>query len=629
MSETQNNSGFQLFLDKLAVGGQKLASQKQLSIIRDGFGSTIPLIMAGAIALLIGSLFLSPTGVLAGQIFGIEKGSDIYNGWNSMYTYVNPYFAGIQDAALNYTSLYVTFIWGMLTAKAYGHKSPMLGGVIGLAAFLCISPVAAGGDTVKYLGAQGLLGAMITSLTIPILFTKLCEVRHFRINMPNGVPQAVGDAFAVIIPAAISLFAATSIQATWHLIADVSGLIDKDAGYAYFMSAIETAISKPLESLGNTPYAVFLVAFLISLLWMFGLHGTNVLAPILVIVWMAPMVENMVLYSTYVNTISPITGMSFGQYWDVLDNLNAAEGNFGDILGGAGITLPPAAEATLSGLSFPTFSPWTLVSFNVYGKIGGDGLVFGLVIALLLFSKVPASKSIARISSVPGAFNVSEPMVFGLPLMLNPTYFIPFVLAAPIVNTVAFELTTMHWFNPVIMLVPTQTPTFLLQYLFTVDWRPVLYVFITLPFGILCYLPFVFVENQQYIKNSANERGIETSEFLVINDIELKVQKAESKIFKPVEKVEFEMEKIEKKIGVLTAKLAKLEPKLEKAADDKKTAISEKISNINAEIKAFKNELASKQKELVSLNTVAEKELASETKNIETEVKEKHAAKAK
>ena len=72
-------------------------------------------------------------------------------------------------------------------------------------------------------------------------------------------------------------------------------------------------------------------------------------------------------------------------------------------------------------------------------KFIGDALSFGtgsipLVIAALIFCKSESCKSITRLGFLPAFFGVDEPVYFGLPMILNPIFFIPWVLIAPTVS---------------------------------------------------------------------------------------------------------------------------------------------------------------------------------------------------
>jgi PTS system cellobiose-specific IIC component len=64
--------------------------------------------------------------------------------------------------------------------------------------------------------------------------------------------------------------------------------------------------------------------------------------------------------------------------------------------------------------------------------IGGSGATMGLVFCYLR-SRSAHLRSIGRLSVVPSLFNINEPVIFGTPIVMNPVFFIPFLLA-PMVN---------------------------------------------------------------------------------------------------------------------------------------------------------------------------------------------------
>lgn len=72
---------------------------------------------------------------------------------------------------------------------------------------------------------------------------------------------------------------------------------------------------------------------------------------------------------------------------------------------------------------------------DLFATFGGAGSTLSLVIAMLLFCKSKRITNLGKLSFVPGIFGINEPIVFGLPIVLNPTLLIPFVLV-PTVNIV-------------------------------------------------------------------------------------------------------------------------------------------------------------------------------------------------
>lgn len=97
----------------------------------------------------------------------------------------------------------------------------------------------------------------------------------------------------------------------------------------------------------------------------------------------------------------------------------------------------------------------------------------------------------------PGIFNINEPIIFGLPVVLNPVYIIPFVLA-PLIN-VAFSywITLMGLVNPVQVAVPSIVPPIIGPFLAcNYDWRAIVLSTLNIVIAVLIWMPFVFAADK-------------------------------------------------------------------------------------------------------------------------------------
>ena len=148
---------------------------------------------------------------------------------------------------------------------------------------------------------------------------------------------------------------------------------------------------------------------MIQLFWFFGLHGHNVLAPILEGIYSTASLRNL-------------------EHWNLFQTVN---------------DMP--------------FS-WTRGSFDAYAQMGGSGATLGLLIAIFIFSKRNDVKTIAKLSAPMGVFNINEPIIFGLPIVLNPLYMIPWLIVPPICVAVAYLFTTVGIIPPVFVQVPWVMP---------------------------------------------------------------------------------------------------------------------------------------------------------------------------
>jgi len=202
-----------------------------------------------------------------------------------------------------------------------------------------------------------------------------------------------------------------------------------------------------------------LVAFLVQILWFFGLHGTNILLPIMNTVYLPA----------------------------ITDNIAALQ---------AGLPIPHIVT--------PAF-------FDAFIWMGGAGTTLSLIAALFIAGKRKNNQNIAKLSTAPGLFNINEPMMFGMPIVLNPIYLIPFVLT-PIVLTIVTYLAISSGIVPrTIAIMPWTTPPIIGGFLVTGSIMGALLALVNLVIGVVLYIPFIILgekhENKMEIaatKTTAN-----------------------------------------------------------------------------------------------------------------------------
>jgi PTS system cellobiose-specific IIC component len=411
----------------------KIGSQRHLVAIRDGFISMMPLTMAGATAVLL-NVFLRdlPTEW----------------GWTGFVEAVTPIIAvngNVWWGTLAMLALALSFALPYNLAKGY-DVNPLAGGLVGFGAFIVTIPSMYEGAGWGYLSWQytngaGLFTALLVGLVAGEIYCQLMK-KNITIKLPASVPPAVSKAFASIIPGTAAIYAIALIVYlvnTYVTLDGVSGLAINDI--------ISQLIQKPLLELSQGYFAVFLVTLLVQVFWFFGLHGPNVLAPILESLWGVALVEN----------------------------INAfAEG---------------ARAADLPYM-------WTRGSFDAYVWMGGSGGTIVLLASIFLFSKKPGARAVAKISTPPGLFNINEPVLFGLPIVLNPIYFIPFLVAPVVMVTIAYAATAAGIVPPVAVAVPWVMPPVFMAILSTGGSITAgLLAIVNLVVGFLIWTPFVIAAN--------------------------------------------------------------------------------------------------------------------------------------
>ncbi|HDX9695928.1 PTS sugar transporter subunit IIC [Bacillus thuringiensis] len=216
-------------------------------------------------------------------------------------------------------------------------------------------------------------------------------------------------------------------------------------------------LAAPLVKAGDSYFGVIIPVFLITFFWSFGIHGVSV-----------------------VGTVArPL--------WDVYLGKNG--------------------EAVASGAShFPFIAPEPFYQWFIW--IGGSGATLGLVLAMIVFGRSKYSKALSRTCIVPGVFNINEPVIFGLPIVLNPILIIPFVITPLVTATIAYAATAMGFVTPTHIMPPWTLPAPIGAYLATGgDWRAIVLVFINIAISFLIYLPFFKMYDKNMLEIEKNGDG--------------------------------------------------------------------------------------------------------------------------
>src|SRR5699024_9242387 len=248
----------------------------------------------------------------------------------------------------------------------------------------------------NYLGGQGLFVAII----LGILTT---EAMRFLINkgvafeMPAGVPPYVMRTFRALVPFLLIL------PAVWAL----EWIVWANMGVTIPQAVLD--LFSPLVSASNSYWAALGMILLMLVLWSIGIHGMNVVSSVAYPFWMTQMANNA----------------------DAISAGNPAEAN---------------------GIVTETF-------FHMFTLIGGSGTTLGLAVFLLFAASVQL-KQVGKTAIIPSLFNINEPLIFGVPIVLNPLLIIPFVLGPVVIVTINYILFATGVMPPVIVQPPFTVPIF-------------------------------------------------------------------------------------------------------------------------------------------------------------------------
>lgn len=403
----------------------KIGAQRHLVAIRDGFVTIMPLIMAGAFAVLINNLGWEPYQNFMNSILPAN--------WKD--------FGGaIWNVSFGFMSILVVCTISFHLAKSY-DKDGVTAAVVSLASFMMLYPqVALANDagsaySTDAMGAKGLFVAIIVALIATEIFVKLIGNPKLVVKMPDGVPPAVARSFAALIPSILVL-----------IIAAAAKFILQAVGISNVFDSVYNAIQSPLQGVVGSFWGMIVLILIQQLLWFFGLHGSNILAPVINAV-LLPLLE--------MNMLAAKSGQA-PQY---------------------------------------IFNSQFLDS---YVNLGGSGTTIALIIAIYIAGRRSKQQMmITKLSTAPGLFNINEPMIYGMPLVLNPIYFVPFVLAPLVSASIAYFLTSIGFVPKVAYMATWTTPPIIGAAISTNSIMGAVTALICLAVSICIYLPFVIMATKQ------------------------------------------------------------------------------------------------------------------------------------
>ena len=329
----------------------------------------------------------------------------------------------------------------------------LFGAAVALAAFLVLTPleviteneeVVSNVFSIDRLGAKSMFVGMFAAFFSAALYCKFVK-KNFVIKMPASVPPAVSKSFAALIPAILTL--------TIFLIVRIIFTFTPWGNIHDFVFQI---VQAPLTSLGKGIIPTIIAIFAIQLLWFFGLHEQIIVNSVLDPIW---------------NTLS-------------LENIDAYR---------AGEMLPNIVTKQF------------MESFTV--SLGGTGMTLVVLIIILTMMKSKQLRGVGKLAAPAGIFNVNEPCIFGLPIVLNPTIAIPWILA-PMVSTLVAYLAMATGIIPLTtgVSVPWTVPVFISGILATNSIRGGLLQLVQMAIVGVIWFPFLKTWDKSILKEEAAEQ---------------------------------------------------------------------------------------------------------------------------
>ncbi|MCR1950087.1 PTS transporter subunit EIIC [Clostridium sp. DSM 100503] len=433
----------------------KIGAQRHLVAIRDGFATIMPLMIIGSFGLLIHN-------------FPIQSVKDLFVEGQPLH-WLDVIALNVYGGSMFLMGLFAAISIGYALGKSYDVDG-FATGLVTLASSLVFTnmfaykaPVTWGGFDAgtlgwepgiftKWLGPSGLITILIVTLITGTIFAKLSQNKKLVIKLPDGVPPAVSRSFSALLPTMITLTLVGIVFA-----------ICEAFGYAEVYLHVYNLISKPLMGLANSLPVLLVLILIQQLLWFFGLHGSNILAPVINSIFLALTAENMAAIAAG-NT----------------EGINIINSQL----------------------------------LDSYVNLGGSGLTAALMIAMIIKSKSAINKSIRNVATGPAFFNINEPVIFGLPIVLNPIYIIPFILAPIASAIIAYVLSKVGFVAPASAVVPWTCPPVISAFLATGQWQGAVVALINIAVSVLIYLPFVAYADKKNLEMEQAEIACDQSSAL-------------------------------------------------------------------------------------------------------------------
>lgn len=387
--------------------------------------------------IIVGS-FGSMLNILVAGANGLAK-------WVPWLSKLSPAFTTINFVTISCMSLPIAFLIGYKLAEK--EQVPQLeSGLIGLLSYLAVcpntistvveglkDPVVSSGLGSGVIGAQGLFVSMIMSILAVKLFKVLTNIDAIKIKMPDSVPTGIARSFNILIPIFIII-----------TVFSVAGCLFNAYTGNYINVWIYNIIQVPLQALANTTVGIVILSLVNQIFWFLGIHGGMVIEGVR----------------------GPLSAAG------IAENISAVQA------GGV------ATNILTRGF-------WT--SFVV---VGGGGITLSLLIAIFIFSKREDHKSIAKFSLIPGICGINEPVVFGLPLVLNPIFAIPFIINSAIAALIAIGATNIGFITCGILDCPPGLPVFITGFI-SYGFNGIIVQAIILAVTFVIWIPFVLLSNKQ------------------------------------------------------------------------------------------------------------------------------------
>ena len=399
--------------------------------IRNSLVSIVPVLTIGALALILQtfpvaayqSFLLTPVGGFLLKIFSL-----------------------VYSATFGVLSVYMTYAVTRAYMKLRSENNIVVVGAVlaSFLAFFILSGSYLDGFGTAHMGPKSMFLAMISGLAATHFYIKLnTYFLNKRLLLSSGADSNINEMISSMFPILI--------------IALGTALINTVIIYVFGVDSFRSLLAQFFDSLfsfgANGFIKGFFFVLLSSLLWFFGIHGSDTLEGVM---------------QTY---------------------------------------FTPGLEANQAAVAAGQQATVILTKqfFDCFVLMGGCGAAICLLISILLFSRNRAQRSLGYAATFPMIFNINELMVFGLPIVFNPIMFVPFIAVPLICYTIAYAAFTLGLVPIITNNIEWTTPIIIGGYYATGSAAGAVLQLINVAVGVAVYTPFVRLLNRQSNTEAKNQ----------------------------------------------------------------------------------------------------------------------------
>lgn len=352
----------------------------------------------------------------------------------------------------------LTITYSLAKKNFIAHECQINPGIlpfVSLTGFIIITQFTPGQLSFSSIGPNGIVIAILASIVTVSLLSFFYKHRIFKVKV---VTDDADPLVAVVLSSIEPVILTLVVFSCMRCILNLFGVSDINLLFQNFFGAIFT-------KLDSGYFSGLLFNIIAHIFWFFGIHGNNLL--------------DYTVKNFYIPNLEK--------------NMEAV------------------ANGTIPNEIF------TKPFFDVFVYQGGCGGSLCLLVAVLIIARKSNIAGIIKFSFLPCLFNISEILVFGLPIVLNPILLIPFLLVPLILTTTTF-LAMISGLVPLTTIqVEWTTPSLIGGYLTTGSFRGVLLVLFNFFIGVLVYCPFVKLMEIKKERKNKKALRILTEEIVCID----------------------------------------------------------------------------------------------------------------